>query len=106
MGRALRMALLADRAPARMAVDIGLADRLVPDGELAAEAAAVARQLASGPTLAYAAIEDAVNATKLAGLAQALDIEAGQQARLTQTADRAEAVRAFQQGTAPTFTGR
>lgn len=106
MGRALYMALLTDRVPAAMAVDIGLADRVVADTDLVAETYAAARQLAAGPTLAYAAIKNAVNATTLAGLAEALDTEAVAQARLVQSTDHSEAVKAFDSGEPPVFIGR
>jgi len=47
--RAMEMALLGDKIPAAKALDWGLINRCVPDGELMATATAIATELAAGP---------------------------------------------------------
>ena len=106
LGRAFVMALLAERLPARQAVEWGLADRVVPDAELAAVADALALRLADGPTRSYAATKEAINRSTLAGLPEALDTEARLQGGLAMTADFLEGTAAFAQKRRPRFKGR
>ena len=54
-GRAMEMAMLGERIGAEQALAWGLANRVVPDDELADAADALAERLATGPTRAYAA---------------------------------------------------
>ena len=56
-GRAADLLLFPRTIGAQEAYELGIANRVVPAGELAAEAAAVARRLAEGPTVAYAAVK-------------------------------------------------
>src|SRR6266508_1406908 len=55
LGRASELLLLGDRVDAEQAVALGLATRVVDDGELPAATAELAGQLAEGPALALAA---------------------------------------------------
>jgi 2-(1,2-epoxy-1,2-dihydrophenyl)acetyl-CoA isomerase len=106
LGRAFVLALLAERLPAAEAVSWGLADRMVPDAELASVTEALAVRLAAGPTLSYAATKQAINAAVLGGLEAALDLEAGLQGELAATADFAEGAAAFSDKRRPQFQGR
>ena len=106
LGRAFVLALLAERLPAAEAVNWGLADRVVPDAELAAVTEALAVRLAAGPTLSYAATKKAINAAVLGGLEAALDLEAGLQGQLAHSDDFAEGAAAFSAKRPPRFTGR
>lgn len=103
--RAARMAMLAERVPAPLAAEWGLLSHVVPDDDFAAEVERLAQRLAEGPTVAYAQTKQALNATTLAGLPQALETERKGQAELLATADAAEGVNAFQQKRKPRFTG-
>ena len=47
--RAMEMALLGEKVPAKTALDWGLINRCVPDAELMSTATAFARELAAGP---------------------------------------------------------
>lgn len=95
LGRAFVMALLAERLPAKEAAAWGLADRVVPDVELAGVAESLATRLAAGPTEAYAATKRLVNEAQLGALASALDREADEQSALLVSDDFDAAVAKF-----------
>lgn len=103
---AMRMALLAEPLSATDAAAAGLVSHVVPDEEFDALVAKLARRLAAGPPLAFAATKRVINAATLAGLEQALDREGRGQVMLFGTEDAAEGMRAFVQKRRPTFTGR
>ena len=106
LGRAFVMALLAERVSADEAVQWGLADRVVPDAELAEVADALALRLADGPTRAYAATKTLVNRAQLAALPEMLQREADEQGRLLGSEDFRAAVHGFTTRSAVSFTGR
>ncbi|MEU4444751.1 enoyl-CoA hydratase-related protein [Actinosynnema sp. NPDC050801] len=103
-GRAMEMMLLAQPVDAEEALRIGMVGQVVPDGEVLSTAQALARQLAAGPTTAYAKIKEAMAFS--GALAAALEVEARTQAEAGATADHREAVAAFVAKRKPTFTGR
>jgi 2-(1,2-epoxy-1,2-dihydrophenyl)acetyl-CoA isomerase len=104
-GRAGVMAMLAERLPAAAAVDWGLADRLVADGDLIREATELTLRLADGPTRSYAAIKSAINQGSLGGLADQLALETSLQEDLAASDDYAEGVSAFGEKRKPRFVG-
>jgi 2-(1,2-epoxy-1,2-dihydrophenyl)acetyl-CoA isomerase len=106
LGRALTMALLAERVPAAEALRVGLADRVLADELLADETTALALRLAHGPTASYAATKRSVGASVLAALTEQLDLEATLQGQLFGSSDFAEGVAAFGQRRPPEFIGR
>ena len=59
--RAYEMAITADRVPAATALAWGMVNRVVPGEQLPEIAAATARQLAEGPTLAFGLTKRAMN---------------------------------------------
>jgi 2-(1,2-epoxy-1,2-dihydrophenyl)acetyl-CoA isomerase len=67
--------------------------------------AALAARLAAGPTLAYAALKEALWYSASAAMADVLGLEAELQARLAVTADHRAAVSAFLEKRPPEFTG-
>lgn len=91
--------------PAVEAAAIGLANRVVPAAELPAEALAVARRLAAGPTHAYAAMKRALAAAAGGSLEDTLALEAELQSAAGATSDHREAVSAFVAKRLPHFTG-
>ena len=103
---AMRMALLAEPLSATDAAAAGLVSHVVPDDDFDALVAKLARRLASGPPLAFAATKRAINAATIGGLEQALDREGRGQVMLFGTEDAAEGMRAFVQKRRPAFTGR
>lgn len=102
--RATGLMMLGDRFTAAQALDWGLVHRVVPDAELGDAAAALARQLADGPTAAYAQVKSLVSAAS-AGLSEALERERAAAEQLGQSKDHRSAVDAFLAKTAPTFEG-
>jgi enoyl-CoA hydratase len=103
--RAMRMALLAEPLSASDALAAGLVSHVVPDDEFEATVDKIARRLAGGPPIAFAATKKAINAATLTGLEDALDREKRGQLVLFGTADAAEGMRAFVEKRRPTFTG-
>jgi 2-(1,2-epoxy-1,2-dihydrophenyl)acetyl-CoA isomerase len=104
--RARALAMLGASVPAAEAERMGMIWQVVDDAALMDEATALARRLAAGPTLSYAAIKNAMNRAGSQSLDQQLDLEAGAQRRLNQSEDFREGVAAFLAKRPATFTGR
>ncbi|GBD45627.1 1,2-epoxyphenylacetyl-CoA isomerase [bacterium HR41] len=103
--RAFQMALLAERVPARQALEWGLVNFVYPDGELADRARDLAERLARGPTRAYAAVKRALNESLFANLDRQLRLEADLHHDLARSEDFLEGVRAFIEKREPAFKG-
>ncbi|MEX0864714.1 MAG: enoyl-CoA hydratase family protein [Acidimicrobiia bacterium] len=106
LGRATEILLLGDRVGPEEAVSMGLASRMVPDDELEAETTAMARRLADGPALAYAATKVLISREQDMDLGSAIELEAFAQALMMTTADHAEFYQAFTGKRPPEWTGR
>ena len=104
-GRAAEMALLGDRVPAATGRAWGLVDRLVSDDSFDDEVDALAERLATGPTRAYAAAKQQLNARVYAGLDEQLELEASLQQQMAGSADFGEGVQAFLKKRAARFSG-
>jgi 2-(1,2-epoxy-1,2-dihydrophenyl)acetyl-CoA isomerase len=92
--------------PAATARAWGLVDRLASDETFAAEVDALAERLATGPTRAYAAAKEQLNATVYASLDEQLELEASLQEQMAASADFAEGVAAFLEKRPARFTGQ
>ncbi|MCX4764791.1 enoyl-CoA hydratase-related protein [Streptomyces sp. NBC_01275] len=105
-GRAADLLLFPRSISAQEAYELGIANRLVPTSELHAEAAKVARALASGPTVAYGALKEAVAYGLSHSLEETLEKEDELQARAGASEDHAIAVQAFVNKEKPKYLGR
>lgn len=105
-GRAADLLLFPRNLSAQDAYDLGLANKVVPAAELAAEAAKVARALAEGPTLAYAALKESLAYAAAHTLDEALDKEDELQSRAGASQDHTIAVQAFIAKEKPKYLGR
>jgi 2-(1,2-epoxy-1,2-dihydrophenyl)acetyl-CoA isomerase len=85
---------------------LGLASRVVPDDRLEAETMALARKFASGPRMAWRYIKRNMKAAEEGTLSDTLDSEAYGMLRTRETADHAEAAKAFVEKRPPVFVGR
>lgn len=106
IARASELILLARQFTAADALAWGLVSAVVPPGELAAEADALAARLAAGPTRAYAVAKRAIREAWAAPWSDVLAAEGRDQALLGKTADHRGAVEAFLAKRPATFSGR
>ena len=104
--RALELTLLGQRISAEQAVAMGLATRIADDDAYLEEALAIARQLASGPTVAIGMIRRQIAAALDMSHETVLTLEAANQSRAGTTEDFREGVAAFLEKRHPTFKGR
>ncbi len=105
-GRATELLMLGEKIGARQASEIGLATSVINDEELPARARELARRLATGPALAYAATKMLLSRELDMNLAGSIELEAMTQALLMKSADHAEFYEAFQLGRDPKWIGR
>jgi enoyl-CoA hydratase/carnithine racemase len=103
--RARELMFTAEKVDAARCEQIGLVNRVVPDDELRAEAFALARSMAEGPTLALRYMKDNLDEALLFDFSTARDHEAERLIRLTTTADHKEAVQAFIEKRKAVFKG-
>jgi 2-(1,2-epoxy-1,2-dihydrophenyl)acetyl-CoA isomerase len=104
-GRAIDIVFGGEPITSTAAAAMGLATNVWPDGEFADRWRAYARDLAAGPTEAYALTKDGLNAAWDRGLSEFLEVEAALQDRAGRTADYAEGVRAFLERRPARFIG-
>jgi 2-(1,2-epoxy-1,2-dihydrophenyl)acetyl-CoA isomerase len=94
------------RLSAGEAVDWGLANRVVADDELMAEAEKLAANLSSGPTLAYGRVKALLNDTFSHGLETQMELESANISGAAKSEDAIEGINAFLQKRKPEFMGR
>ena len=85
---------------------MGMIWQVLDDAVLMDEVTKLARRLAAGPTLSYAAIKNAINSAATNTLDQQLDLERDSQRALGRSADYKEGVAAFLAKRPANFTGR
>ena len=106
-GRALEYLMLGTRLDAARALELGLANRVVPSAELEAETLRLAAQLAEGPPLALRAVKRSLRAALAGGgLDAALDREKAGQLALLASEDVREGVAAWLERRPARFKGK
>jgi 2-(1,2-epoxy-1,2-dihydrophenyl)acetyl-CoA isomerase len=104
--RATEMAMLGERIPAAQALEWGLVNRVVADGDFAGEVAALRDRLAAGPTGSYAGTKRQLNAWLYARMEEQLELEADIQQEMAASPDFHEGVAAFVEKRPASFGGR
>lgn len=105
-GRAADLLFFPRSIKAAEAYELGIANRVVPAADLAAEARRVALGLAQGPTVAYAALKESLAYAQSHSLAETLAKEDELQTRAGASEDHTIAVAAFVDKVRPAFVGR
>lgn len=103
--RAFEIATLGEKIPAQRALELGLVNQVVPEGELMDAAYALARRYAQGPTRAYGYIKKMLHRAGHSSLDEALDYEVFMQEAAGRTRDYTEGVQAFVEKRKAAFTG-
>ena len=106
IAKATELLMFPRTIPAAEALELGLVNRVVTAEELPTVVGEVARTMAAGPTLAYAAIKRSVAFSAGHTLSESLAQEADQMALTGGSQDHAAAVAAFLAKQTPTFQGR
>jgi 2-(1,2-epoxy-1,2-dihydrophenyl)acetyl-CoA isomerase len=104
-GKARELYFTGEILDAAEALRIGMVNRVIEHDRLVEETMALASQLASGPTLAYARMKENLNRGENCDMLTALDMEALNMQLSGTTNDHREAAKAFVEKRAPTFTG-
>jgi len=106
MGKAFELAVTGDPLDAGSALDLGLANSVVPGDALLTATMDLATRLAQAPTRAIGLTKRAMNRALLVDLESALDYEADMQEIAGRSPDFAEGVSAFMEKRQPRFTGQ
>lgn len=106
LAKAKELLLLPTTIPAARALELGLVTEVVPADEVADRARSLAVRLASGPTVAYAAIRRSLAFAAGRGIEESLDMERQMMELTGATEDHRAAVAAFLAKEKPTFHGR
>jgi 2-(1,2-epoxy-1,2-dihydrophenyl)acetyl-CoA isomerase len=105
VGKARELYFTGEILDAHEALRIGMVNRVVEHDKLEAETMALAGQIASGPTLAFARMKENFNRGENCDAATALDMEALNMSLSGQTQDHREAAKAFVEKRQPSFSG-
>ncbi len=105
-GRAMALAVLAEKLPAAEAERMGLIWKAIDDDKLMAEATSMCRHLATQPTRALGLMKQAIYAAGGNSLSAQLDLERDLQRKAGGSTDYREGVSAFLAKRKPVFTGQ
>jgi 2-(1,2-epoxy-1,2-dihydrophenyl)acetyl-CoA isomerase len=103
--RTAELMLTNRRLSAAEAVEWEIVNRSVPDADLPAEAEALAKQIAAGPTRAYGGVKKLLVASATNDLETQLDLETDSIVSMTETQDGIEGMNAFLEKRAANFRG-
>lgn len=103
--RSMLMCLTGETVPAEEAYQMGLASKVVEDGEVMSEALAIARKLAKLPPIAVEQIKEVILAGADAPLGTALALERKAVQILFASKDKAEGMSAFLEKRRPQYRG-
>lgn len=103
--RATEVAMLADDIGADAALRLGLVNEVVDDAQLVQAAGVLAQRLAAGPTRAYGAIKEALQAWSADALPRQMEREGDLLQRLSTSPDFHEGKAAFVERRKARFTG-
>ncbi len=103
--RAFQMAIECDRIPASRCLELGLANRVVPEAELQESTQAWARSLAQRAPLALAFTKRAMRRAQQMSFGEMIDYEAELQPTCIESQDCREGIAAFLAKRKPNFTG-
>jgi len=104
-GRAMEMLMTGRMIDATEALSIGLADRVVPSADLAAETETFAQVIASGPPIAIAGIKRALRRSEKNDLRAQIELESENQLAAFRSKDAAEGMAAFFEKRGAKFSG-
>ena len=104
--KALELLYFPRTLKAEESLEVGLATRVVPAEDLAAEVRTVAERLAAGPTVALGAMRQSVAYAAGHSFEEALAFESAMMTKTGSTADHRAAVAAFVNKEKPVFEGR
>jgi 2-(1,2-epoxy-1,2-dihydrophenyl)acetyl-CoA isomerase len=104
--RAKEVSLTAEMMDAARIEQLGLANAVVPHGQLDEVVAGVAQRIAAGPPMALSMTKRMLDSAASASLVQALEAEAVAQNVNLGTKDLVEALKAFAEKRPPVFEGR
>jgi len=106
LGKAKELYYLSDRVTAAECQTLGIANQVVPVGELEAATLALAKRLASGPPIAYRYMKENFNRAAMGGdVIDCLDLEATHHVHTGLSQDHKNAAKAFVEKSKPVFTG-
>lgn len=105
--RRARELMLTNRVlSAAEALEWGVVNQVVADGEALAAAMVLAKRLAAGPTRAYGAVKALLNESFEHGLESQMELEARRIAEMVVSEDGQEGIKAFVEKRKPAFSGR
>jgi enoyl-CoA hydratase/carnithine racemase len=103
---AMEIMLLGSKIPARRAYDVGFVNRVVPNGEHETAALAMAAELLDSAPLVISALKRLVNEVMPVGPIERMVAVSQTIARVRQSDDLQEGIRAYKEKRKPRFTGK